>query len=96
MYRNVLKSQFLNAHLAGGMPARGGVWRPPPVTATAAGGTHPTGMHSCYLHVHRENAVPRFALFRFIRIYINLFSRLQSTPESHSHPHSPETLVLWA
>ena len=30
-----------------GMPAPGGVWRPPPVTATAAGGTHPTGMHSC-------------------------------------------------
>ena len=24
-----------------------GVWRPP-VTATAAGGTHPTGMHSCF------------------------------------------------
>ena len=24
----------------------GGVWRPP-MTATAAGGTHPTGMHSC-------------------------------------------------
>ena len=22
---------------------------PPPQTATAAGGTHPTGMHSCYL-----------------------------------------------
>ena len=28
--------------------APGGVWRPPP-TATAAGGTHPTGMHSCLL-----------------------------------------------
>ena len=28
----------------------GGWWRPPipPGTATAAGGTHPTGMHSCY------------------------------------------------
>ena len=24
----------------------GGVWRPP-LTATAVGGTHPTGMHSC-------------------------------------------------
>ena len=41
----------------GGMPARGvwswGVWSQgvpggePPGTATAAGGTHPTGMHSC-------------------------------------------------
>ena len=38
---------------------RGGAWsggvgawwkHPPPTpTATAAGGTHPTGMHSCYL-----------------------------------------------
>ena len=26
-------------------PGGGGVWRPP-MTATAAGGTHPTGMHS--------------------------------------------------
>ena len=26
-----------------------GVWRPP-VTATAAGGTHPTGMHSCFVN----------------------------------------------
>ena len=38
----------------GGMPGLGGClilggawWRPPPGTATAAGGTHPTGMHSC-------------------------------------------------
>ena len=31
-----------------------GVWSgdtPPPVTATAAGGTHPTGMHSCFCDV---------------------------------------------
>ena len=28
----------------------GGAWRrPPPETATAAGGTHPTGMHSCLI-----------------------------------------------
>ena len=31
---------------SGGVCSRG-VWRPPPVTATAVGGTHPTGMHSC-------------------------------------------------
>ena len=38
----------------GGMPGRGGVPGPdgwvvgdPPVTATAAGGTHSTGIHSC-------------------------------------------------
>ena len=29
-------------------PGRGGVWRPPPEMATAAGGTHPTGMHSYF------------------------------------------------
>ena len=29
--------------------AQGGAWwRPSPQMATAAGGTHPTGMHSCY------------------------------------------------
>ena len=27
---------------------RGGAWQRLPRTATAAGGTHPTGMHSCY------------------------------------------------
>ena len=26
----------------------GGWWRPPPRMATAAGGRHPTGMHSCF------------------------------------------------
>ena len=26
----------------------GGAWWRPPETATAAGGMHPTGMHSCY------------------------------------------------
>ena len=47
----------------GGVPAPGGVWSrgdawsggvpggdPPSVTATVAGGTHPTGMHSCCLN----------------------------------------------
>ena len=38
-----------------GVPAQGGLvlgeWRPP-VTTTAAGGTHPTGMHSCsFIHL---------------------------------------------
>ena len=39
----------------GGVPApgegdacSGGGVETPPVTATAAGGTHPTGMHSCF------------------------------------------------
>ena len=30
----------------GGVPARGGALVETPRTATAAGGTHPTGMHS--------------------------------------------------
>ena len=39
---------------SGGLLARGGAWSrgvpggDPPGTATAAGGTHPTGMHSCF------------------------------------------------
>ena len=33
--------------LVWGVPGLGGVCGEPPVTATAAGGTHPTGMHSC-------------------------------------------------
>ena len=39
--------------LPGGVPGPrgglvlGGAWWRPPGTATAAGGTHPTGMHSC-------------------------------------------------
>ena len=34
---------------SGGVPAPGGVpGGDPPGTATAAGGTHPTGMHSCF------------------------------------------------
>ena len=36
---------------APGGSARGrGAWWRPPGTATAAGGTHPTGMHSCFQH----------------------------------------------
>ena len=34
----------------GGACSQGGAWwRPPPPTAIAVGGTHPTGMHSCYM-----------------------------------------------
>ena len=32
---------------SGGVPGPGGAWWRSPGTATAAGGTHPTGMHSC-------------------------------------------------
>ena len=34
-------------HGLGGAWSQGGAWWRPPRTATAAGGTHPTGMHSC-------------------------------------------------
>ena len=33
----------------GGVCSQGGAWWRPPGTATAAGGTHPTGMHSCFM-----------------------------------------------
>ena len=41
-----------SVHRGGGAWSGGGLLlegcgEPPPVTATAAGGTHPTGMHSC-------------------------------------------------
>ena len=37
----------------GSGPGRGAWWRPPGTT-TAAGGTHPTGMHSCFHKVFRN------------------------------------------
>ena len=43
----------LHTHTRGGLPALGGMpaqeggVETPPVKATAAGGTHPTGMYSC-------------------------------------------------
>ena len=33
---------------SGGVCSGGGSWLRPPWAATAAGGSHPTGMHSCY------------------------------------------------
>ena len=44
----LLPGEGLQAHTQGGSAPRG-VWRPP-VTATAAGGTHPTGMHSYFIN----------------------------------------------
>ena len=37
--------------------------KPPPVTATAAGGTHPTGMHSCV-----SNFFPTWLVFQHLLI----------------------------
>ena len=51
----------LEGCLVYGVPGPGGAWWRPPGTVTAAGGTHPTGMHSCSvkfsckLHENEEN-----------------------------------------
>ena len=37
------------ACLVWGVCSKGGAWWRPPGRATATGGTHPTGMHSCWL-----------------------------------------------
>ena len=39
---------------SGGVPGPGGcAWWRPPLTASAAGGTHPIGMHSCFVLENR-------------------------------------------
>ena len=35
------------------------VWRPSPVTATAAGGTHTTGLHSCIFYFTTTQLQPK-------------------------------------
>ena len=52
----------------GGVCSQGGEVETPPVTVTAAGGTHPTGMHSCTLFVwFREwQAIVRYAEIRTV------------------------------
>ena len=45
--------------LGGGARSRGGVpGGDPPRTATAAGGTHPIGMHSCFEYISKCGKVP--------------------------------------
>ena len=39
-----------------GVPGPRGVWWRPPQTATAAGGMHPTGMHSCSVNIFTKTA----------------------------------------
>ena len=52
----------------GGVPGpRGGLVETPPEAATAAGGTHPSGMHSCFIITGpswRENYLHRFFLLK--------------------------------
>ena len=58
-----------------GVPGTGGAWSggcmvpgvpggdPPPPTATAAGGTHPTGMHSCSLFSYKCLCTVNFGIW---------------------------------
>ena len=62
--RNTTKREVEGDLASGGLPALSWVSAPggicswgcgdPPVTATAAGGTHPTGMHSCFQYFHHK------------------------------------------
>ena len=45
------KVLFSQASVNGGVCCGGGLVETPPGTATAAGGTHPTGMHSCLQYI---------------------------------------------
>ena len=46
--RSALEGCLVGGSAPRGVPGPGGAWWRPPGTATAAGGTHPTGMHSCF------------------------------------------------
>ena len=60
----------------GGVPGPGGAWwRTPPRTATAAGGTHPTGMHSCYINFEVLAMLADLTLFLLVQI---LFCHISS------------------
>ena len=54
----------------GGAWSRGGWWRHPPGTATAAGGTHPTGMHSCYQWFHGRHGMT----FGTSKLILNIYN----------------------
>ena len=43
---------------------------PPQLMATAAGGMHPTGMHSCFRRAHRLTVL---IVFTCILIYVSMF-----------------------
>ena len=57
----------------GGVLPPGGVWWRPPGTATAAGGTHPTGMHSSfknkYMGLEKITAVFHFKYLEFYQYH---------------------------
>ena len=59
--------------------SRGGAWWRPPPMATAAGGAHPTEMHSCL-----ENVLGRFSFF-YIEIAYSNFAR--KLPDSRPRDH---------
>ena len=74
-----LRRGFLlgGASSRGVLPPGGAWWRLPPETATAAGSTHPTGMHSCLGNVTRQWRIqfgalwtsPRSKVFHFHAVF---------------------------
>ena len=65
----------------GGAWSQGGAWWRPPGTATAAGDTHPTGMHSCSIWFHpytEKNVNSSLSAFRSQNQFLARFSSTRS------------------
>ena len=82
----------------GGACSRRGGGDPPPVTATAEGGTHPTGMHSCwYIILHTRNkAISTCCEFNRNLIYLNSgkdFYKETCQIPNRTHPDVVSTLM---
>ena len=81
------------------MPAPGGCVETPPVMATAAGSTHPTGMHSCFIFANIIWHIPgRTAnIWEYkvgITVNISNFVCLLKTRMGRLIPGSPNNLPL--
>ena len=64
----------LQAHTQGGIPACTETDTPhPQQTATATGGTHPTGMHSCLILPQRHQCEKDYPLVESGQKYFNMF-----------------------
>ena len=75
---------FIGVCLVPGVP--GG--DPPPRTATAAGGTHPTGMHSCC-------KIISMYLVYFLQIYKKLGEVLGLTQNYPAEPYPCVVMFPW-
>ena len=58
---------------APGGSAPGGAWWRPPRTATAEGGTHPTGMHSCLCEICKKFFQQKLHLFSQILVSSEIY-----------------------